>query len=214
MRWFRDHYLLPSKSLKILDVGSYDVNGSYRQLFPSDSFEYTGMDMAPGPNVDIVPRNTYNWSEIDSESFDVVISGQAFEHIEFFWLTMAEMVRVAKRDGLFCIIAPNGFGEHRYPVDCWRFFTDGLVALARYTSLEILHAHTNCTPETSPVNAKWLSQLAADSMLVAKKPYSGNTRILDTASYQCIPANHQELRKGMLTQEETIAIQKAARRAG
>lgn len=78
--------------------------------------------MEEGPNVDVVLKNPYDWDAIESDSFDLVISGQAFEHIEFFWKTMEEMTRVLKKDGLLCLIAPNGFGEHRYPVDCYRFF--------------------------------------------------------------------------------------------
>lgn len=32
-------------------------------------------------------KNPYDWQEIETDSFDLVISGQAFEHIEFFWIT-------------------------------------------------------------------------------------------------------------------------------
>lgn len=82
---------------------------------------------------------------------------------------MQEMARVLKKDGLLCVIAPNGFGEHRYPVDCWRFFSDGMIALARYTSLTVIHSHTNAAP--SPSHHKWFSKCCADSILIATKPY-------------------------------------------
>lgn len=208
MKWFRDTFVASTAKMKVLDVGSFDVNGSYKHLFPEPGFEYIGIDMTPGPNVDLVPKDPYSWQEIKTGNFDVVISGQALEHSEFFWLTMSEMVRVLKPGGLICIIVPNGFGEHRYPVDCWRFFTDGLVALARYTSLEVIHAHTNCTPLTNPIQLAWLNRAKADSMLVAKKPYAGATRILETNSYKCKPADHKKLRKGMLTNDQVDHIQK------
>jgi hypothetical protein len=38
---------------------------------------------------------------------DVVISGQAFEHIEFFWLSWRETVRVLRQGGLIFLIAPS-----------------------------------------------------------------------------------------------------------
>ncbi len=44
---------------------------------------YTGLDMAAGNNVDIVLRTPYVWHEVASGSADVVISGQAFEHIPY-----------------------------------------------------------------------------------------------------------------------------------
>lgn len=197
MKWFVDNYAskISKDKVKVLDVGSYDVNGSYKPLFSDKKYEYVGLDMEAGPNVDIVLKNPYNWAEFETDSFDIVISGQAFEHIEFFWITMAEMARVLKKEGLLCIIAPNGFGEHRYPVDCYRFFTDGMVALARYVSLETLHAHTNCAP--SPDSIDWYSLDASDSMLIARKPYGGSVKYINTESYECTPANQEKLHTGL-----------------
>ncbi len=65
------------------------------------------MDIQEGPNVDIVVSDIYNWIEIEDSSFDVVISGQAFEHMEFFWKAIKEIERILKPGGLCCIIAPK-----------------------------------------------------------------------------------------------------------
>ena len=198
MKWFIDNYAskIAKEKIQVLDVGSYDVNGSYKNLFDLSKYEYTGLDMEEGPNVDFILRNPYAWDEIETDSFDIVISGQAFEHIEFFWITMSEMTRVLKQDGLLCVIAPNGFGKHRYPVDCYRFFSDGMVALARYVSLETLHSHTNCAPIENSFG--WYSEKNADSMLIAKKPYNGQPRYVDLQTYKCIPANEKALRTGLI----------------
>lgn len=203
MNWFVDTYLSNesnNSSISVLDVGSYDVNGSYRELFSDDRFNYRGLDMEAGPNVDVHVKNPYQWDELATDSFDVVISGQAFEHIEFFWVTIAEMARVLKKDGLLCIIAPNGFGEHRYPVDCYRFFTDGMVSMARYVCLEPIHAHTNMAPDPSEKN--WYSDLCADSMLIARKNYSGETQYVDLSTYQCVPPNHKELNAPLVSEHK------------
>jgi SAM-dependent methyltransferase len=199
MRWFVDHYAskIPQERINVLDVGSYDVNGSYRHLFPENRYHYSGLDMENGPNVDIVLSNPYDWGELNTDSFDVVISGQAFEHIEFFWITMSEMTRVLKKDGLLCLIAPNGFSEHRYPVDCYRFFTDGMIALARYVCLTPFHAHTNCAPAISDIN--WFSENGADSILIAQKPYAGRTQHPDLNTYKCTPVNQDAIRDGLVT---------------
>lgn len=178
MKWFKDQYLKPPAS--VLDVGSMDVNGSYKPIF--HDYDYVGADIEGGKNVDIVLNNPYKW-DIPTESFDVVISGQAFEHTEFFWVTISEMTRVLKKDGLICIIAPQGFAEHRYPVDCYRFFSDGMVAMARYVGLTVLHAHTNCSTKYD----NWYSHFRADSMLIAKKEYYGKTKLVDLNNYVCKP---------------------------
>lgn len=194
MEWFVETYAhqLSSSEIKVLDVGSYDVNGSYRSFFPESRFRYTGLDMEAGPNVDIVPAAPYEWSEVATDSYDILISGQAFEHIEFFWKTMEEMTRVLRPGGLMCVIAPNGFGEHRYPVDCYRFFTDGLVALARYVGLDIIHASTNLGPNAE--DSRWFSDNQADAMMVASKPYAGKPKLPNFKTYTCDPADHQSLR--------------------
>ena len=74
---------------------------------------------------------------------DVIISGQAFEHIEFFLLTWLGMVRVLKPRGLVFLIAPSRGPEHRFAVDCWRFYPDGYRALAKYGGLELVEVSTD-----------------------------------------------------------------------
>lgn len=165
---FRKRYLSRFEGglLSILDLGSQDVNGCYRSIFDDPAWTYQGIDLAPGNNVDIVLEDPYKWSGIPSGSVDVVVSGQAFEHIEFFWLTMLEIARVLKPQGLCCVIAPSSGPEHRYPVDCWRFYPDGMRALANFSRLDVLEATTEWAPEDYPDQ----SQAWKDSVLIASKP--------------------------------------------
>lgn len=161
MEKFKNSYLNKESNLKILDIGSYDSSGTnynYGRFLREKNWQYHGMDIHEGPNVDIVVSDIYNWAEIDDESYDVVISGQAFEHMEFFWMAIKEVERILKPAGFCCIIAPSSGPVHKNPFDCFRFREDGMRALAKYVDFEILHVSTN-------VDAKpW-----CDSCLVAKK---------------------------------------------
>lgn len=130
------------EALTILDIGSQDINGVYRPIFENPVWNYQGVDRVPGKNVDIILQSRYRWNEIDSNSADVTISGQALEHIEFFWITMLEIGRVLKPGGLGCVIAPSAGPEHRYPYDCWRFYPDGLVAMTKFAGLIVIEANT------------------------------------------------------------------------
>ena len=134
-RLVRKH--ISDTSGKVLDVGSYDVNGTYRPIFEGVGWDYTGLDMAAGPNVDIVASDVYAW-EVESSAYNAVISGSTFEHVEFFWLTFLEMARVIKKDGIIILNVPTWGYQHRYPADCWRFYPDGYCALAKWTGLEVL----------------------------------------------------------------------------
>jgi SAM-dependent methyltransferase len=126
------------KAISVLDVGSAGINGTYRDLFSFDGAKYIGLDIQPGPNVDIVVADPYRWNTLPDDSFDVIVSGQALEHIEFPWLIFEEIARKLKPGGLACLIAPSRGPEHRYPVDCYRYYPDGFRALAKWSRLRVL----------------------------------------------------------------------------
>ncbi len=151
---------------RVVDFGSQDLNGSYRRFFDEAHWEYIGIDMAAGKNVDLVLTDPYKWDALASESVDCVISGQAFEHTEFFWLSMAEIARIMRPGAICCLIAPSSGPEHRFPVDCWRFYPDGMAALARYVGLTCLEVYTSWEEPYHPD----LSHLYRDTVLVARKP--------------------------------------------
>lgn len=170
MRYFAEKYMRSDATYKVLDIGSQEVenneNGSYRQVFDNPNWKYFGADIVEGKNVDIVLNKPYQWKNIKSKSFDVVVCGQMLEHDEFFWLTMLEIKRILKPEGMCCVIAPSGGPEHRYPVDCYRYYPDGLRAAARYAGLETLEVYAQWNAELYPdMDANW-----RDCVLVCKRP--------------------------------------------
>jgi SAM-dependent methyltransferase len=156
-------YLEAQRPLRILDIGSYDVNGSYKPLFSHPGWVYQGVDLSAGPNVDVVLQSAYRFPLPDNYA-DLIISGQAFEHVEYFWLTWLEMERVLKPGGMIFLIAPSRGPEHRYPVDCWRFYADGFTALAKYGRMDLLEVSTDWEPSLSD----W-----GDTVGVFRKPQVG-----------------------------------------
>ena len=147
-------YLDRAQEVTIADIGSHDVNGSYRPIFRAPCWSYCGVDLSAGPNVDVVLSSPYRFP-FATASFDLVVSGQAFEHIDYFWLSWLEMVRILRPEGLIFLIAPSRGPEHRYPVDCWRFFPDAYRALARWGELEAVEIHTDWSPHPEPYSASW-----------------------------------------------------------
>lgn len=109
----------------VLDVGSYDVNGTHRPLCEGRGLLYTGLDIIPGPNVDVVTEQPYTYPFPDG-TFDLVISGQVMEHVEDLRVWVDECVRVLKPGGRLCITTVWKFFYHPYPVDCWRIMPDGM----------------------------------------------------------------------------------------
>ena len=163
MEKFKNIYLNPEESLNILGIGFYDSTDTvynYGRFLKEKNWDYQGMDIQEGPNVDILVSDIYNWVEIGDNSYDVVISGQAFEHMEFFWKSIKEIERILKPGGLCCIIAPSAGPVHKNPYDCFRFFDNGMRAIANYAGLQVLECYTNNDESSSP----WY-----DNVLIARK---------------------------------------------
>ncbi len=123
---------------KFLDLGSRVVSGqehlgSYRKFCS----HYVGADTESGENVDIVLKDGYKFP-FEDETFDGIISGQALEHIEYPWVWFMELARVLKKGGYCVIIAPAKIHEHRYPIDTYRYYPDGMKALAKWADLEVI----------------------------------------------------------------------------
>lgn len=126
---FLDAYLDKNRPLKILDIGSRDVDGcnmTYRSMFTKqESWTYEGLDLQAGAGVDIVASEPYNYP-IETGAYDVVISGQVLEHVQDMYQWIREVARCVKPGGYVCIIAPWRWDYHPHPFDCWRIMRDGM----------------------------------------------------------------------------------------
>lgn len=97
------------RGTRVLEVGSLDINGTIRGLFAD--CDYTGIDVGPGPGVDLVCAGQ-DYRGPDA-SFDVVISCETMEHNPYWAETFANMVRLVKPEGLVLMTcATVGRKEH------------------------------------------------------------------------------------------------------
>ncbi len=120
--------------LKMLDVGAYNVNGTYRAMFERD--DYTGCDIRPGPGVDVVQALPY-LLPFGEGTFDAVLCGQVLEHCPQPWRLVAEMGRVVREGGYVFIIAPSD-GQRHEAVDAWRILPEGMRGLAEWAGLDVV----------------------------------------------------------------------------
>lgn len=217
MQWFKENHLknLNKNQITVVDLGSQCVPGqedTYKIFFNEDKFKYIGVDMIEGYNVDIVIKHAYQWDEISDNFCDVLISGQAFEHIEFPWITMSEIARILKPNGIICIIAPSMIRLHRYPVHCQNYFSDGLIALAKYVGLKVIHASTNLAPIGAVVD--WYGgpegDFSEDTMLVASKPPDWKPNNFDKLNYTLEPADLIKMATGLIPMDMQENLKKVS----
>lgn len=115
----------------VLEVGSYDVNGSVRGAAERHGpRRYLGVDIAAGPGVDLVCAAEDLVRRFGEESFDVVVSTEMLEHVPDWKTAIGQMKRVLRPGGgLVLTTRSRGFGLHGYPADFWRFSTDDMASI-------------------------------------------------------------------------------------
>lgn len=148
-------YLRP-EDRTVLDIGSYDHNGTYKPLITTRGLKYYGLDKSPGSNVDIVGDiSSYDFTLEGEYSFDVIISGQTLEHINNLFIFCDNICNKILfnffkdpniKDTLLIFIAPHTWEEHRYPKDYWRILPDGMrYIMEDYMKCEVLAIGKNVT---------------------------------------------------------------------
>lgn len=95
---------------RVLEVGSYDVNGTVRRQFHG-ARDYVGVDLTEGPGVDRVAFG--HELEDPDGSFDITVSGECFEHDSHWRDTFSNMVRLTRAGGLVTFTCASiGRPEH------------------------------------------------------------------------------------------------------
>lgn len=139
-----------------------------RPLFDGTDVEYVGLDIEAGPNVNVIMNDAYNWDNVPDESFDFVISANAFEHIEYPWLTIKLIYSKLKQGGIACIHAPLTIPEHKYPLDCYRYFSDGFRALAKWANFQVINVTVGGVPSLS-ASKDWNVDSLNDTLMIIIK---------------------------------------------
>ena len=109
-------------SAPVLDIGSLDVNGTCRDLLPSDG--YIGMDMRLGTGVDLL-ADILNPPKTLLERFNTVVCLETLEHVTEPWTAIDNIYRCLRHGGLFIGTWCFAYPIHGEPGDYWRCTPDG-----------------------------------------------------------------------------------------
>jgi len=107
----------------VIDVGSRDVNGSLKKIIlEKKPFDYLGVDIQAGKNVDQLFDITKKIPSRFYEAFEVVLCFETIEHVKNWRKAINNLKRlVAPRGVLLLSTRSKGFPKHNYPYDFWRF---------------------------------------------------------------------------------------------
>jgi SAM-dependent methyltransferase len=127
---------------RVIEVGSYDVNGSVRSAILGGGAEsYVGVDIAPGPSVDVIQDATRLTERFESGSFDVVLSTEVVEHVRDWRAVFVGMKALCAPGGVVVVTTRSpGFGYHPFPEDYWRFTTTDMQLIFADFDVEMLES--------------------------------------------------------------------------
>ena len=149
-----DRFVLP---MVVVDVGSYDVNGSFKKLMPP-AWKYLGVDRVPGPNVDVVTNDEFRIPSIDN-STDIILSSSCLQYVRNPFKLIGSAYKVLKPGGMVFLCAARNEREGLISLpkelcpnedegfDCWRFLKDGMQSLLEESGfyvIDVYYKGSNC----------------------------------------------------------------------
>ena len=115
--------------MKVLEIGPNAFPSTFQRLSEEVSVAcWDTLDMYANSNLTYQNSHEYNF-QIQSDSYDVVLSGQVIEHVKKPWIWIPELARITKPGGFIATIGPVSWTYHEVPVDCWRIYPEGMRAL-------------------------------------------------------------------------------------
>lgn len=102
----------PRTPIDVLEIGSLDVNGGLRHLYPKA--HWLGLDYMPGPGVDVV-ADARTWRT--DVVFDLVICAEVLEHCPQWWEIIATAGALVRPGGAFICTAATWPRAHHGAYD-------------------------------------------------------------------------------------------------
>ena len=123
--------------MRVLEIGPDTSPSGYRQLVSVPVETWDTADFPRPFPTKFTLSGEYHFP-IDSDAYDLVLSGQVIEHVRKIWVWMREVARVCKPGGLVVTINPVSWPYHEAPVDCWRIYPEGMRALYDDAGLDVI----------------------------------------------------------------------------
>lgn len=122
----------------VLEIGPSGTPSAYQKEVGKASLRWDTIDIANKKGYDLtyISKGEYDLGLPDN-SYDLVLSGQVFEHVRKVWRWMPEIARVTRVGGRVITISPVSYPYHEAPVDCWRAYPEGMKALCEDAGLDV-----------------------------------------------------------------------------
>src|SRR5262249_61471142 len=122
--------------MRVIEIGPVEFPSTYRRALNGD-LEWHTLDQYESPQLTYSTKEDHSFP-VQSESYDITLSGQVIDHVRKPWRWIPELARVTRRGGLVITINPVSWGYHEAPIDCWRVFPEAMRALYEEAGLVVV----------------------------------------------------------------------------
>lgn len=135
----------------VLEIGSKDYGSTVPFRQHLHWTEYVGLDLEPGPGVDVVGDLSQNLCGLAPERFALVICCSVLEHVERPWEMARNIVTLMQPGGRLYMSVPWVWRYHAYPDDYFRFSWRGIETLFPELSWEHRYYSTTAFGELTEI---------------------------------------------------------------
>jgi SAM-dependent methyltransferase len=127
---------------RVLEVGSYNVNGNCKSFITARGLDYLGLDVRPGPDVDLVCDITAGRDAVvgavPGVPYDLVLCLNVLEHLFEPVRALDNMLAVLRPGGYLLIVTPAVWDLHDWPHDFFRLNPDFFRLLAEARNVRVV----------------------------------------------------------------------------
>jgi hypothetical protein len=135
----------------LLEIGSRARSGNVHRVWFPEKLDYVGMDIHPGPNVDII-GDAHHLSRCVNRRFDFMFSISTFEHLLMPWKVALEMNKTLNDGGKALIISHPSWPLHEEPWDFFRFSKESWHSIFNvHTGFRVVDAQYQYSASIVPV---------------------------------------------------------------
>ncbi len=124
-----------SNNLQVLDAGC--GSKPYAEIIAKLGCKYFGIDVSMVPNTDGIISDSGKFNMPES-NFDIVLSTQVLEHVEYVQNYLSECRNSLKDNGYIILSTHGHWIYHPDPSDYWRWTSDGLKKIVEESGFEVV----------------------------------------------------------------------------
>lgn len=124
-------------NMKVMEIGPDKLPSTYHSIVDESSIAWHTIDVCKNPLLTYTALSEYVFP-VEDNVYDIVLSAQVIEHVRKPWIWMREVARICKPGGIVITINPVSWPYHEAPIDCWRAYPEGMMALYEDALLSIV----------------------------------------------------------------------------